>query len=158
MRPGREPPAPARAPRADARALRRPAHDHSPPDGTESQLEFVTRPDLTARSPSAHRSLSPGSRALRRSPSTVEYTTREPGFMASTVSPDPRPSESGSARLIEWQHSPVPPRRCGSFESSSHAAGSFCIRRMHSRGSATTTRSASRPIRMTLGDPSPARA
>ena len=30
-------------------ALHRAAHDHSPPDGTESQLEFVTGPDLTAR-------------------------------------------------------------------------------------------------------------
>jgi hypothetical protein len=36
--------------------------------------------------------------------------------------------------------------------------GSFCIRRMHSHGSATTTRSASWPIRMTPGEPSPARA
>jgi hypothetical protein len=32
------------------------------------------------------------------------------------------------------------------------------VRRMHSHGSATTTRSASWPIRMTVGDPSSARA
>ena len=36
--------------------------------------------------------------------------------------------------------------------------GSFVVRRMQSRGSATTTRSASWPIRMTPGDAAPARA
>jgi predicted amidohydrolase len=43
------------------------------------------------------------------------------------------------------------------FDSMEEAAA-VAIRRMHSRGSATTTRSASWPIRMTPGDPSPARA
>jgi ABC-type multidrug transport system fused ATPase/permease subunit len=63
-----------------------------------------------------------------------------------------------SARFVEWRHSPVPPRRCGFRVLVRRGGGSFRIRRMHSRGSATTTRSANWPLRMTPDDPSPARA
>ncbi len=65
----------------------------------------------------------------------------------------PRRPRSG-----EWRHSPVPRRRCGSRVLVRRVVGRSVVRRMRSRGGATTTRSASWPIRMTSGDPSPARA
>jgi acyl-CoA synthetase (AMP-forming)/AMP-acid ligase II len=67
-------------------------------------------------------------------------------------------SRGERARLVESPHSPV---RYGAaaFESwFRRGGGRSVVRRMHSHGTALTTRATSWPIRMTPGDPSPARA
>jgi hypothetical protein len=97
--------------------------------------------ETSARAPAGSMLLIVGCESLRGSGSGCPHPSRSETCSLRRLAAFSRPA------VALWLSSPRQTRR-----------GSFCVRRMRSRGSATTRRSASSPIRMTPDDPSPARA